>query len=117
MSQLERMLRGEALQAREHEDICWPMGRWATTKQPAANTLSLSFLSNMYESTLMQARHANTLPAFHAASPSWMQTIGLLCCLSMHVNGGMGVFVFSFLKQKSVQLKLAPALDIIRLIC
>lgn len=96
-------------------------GRWAVGPQQnnllLTRSLALLSLSNMYESTLMQARHANTLPAFHAASPSWMQTIGLLCCLSMHVNGGMGVFVFSFLKQKSVQLKLAPALDIIRLIC
>lgn len=73
--------------------------------------------SHMYERTLMHAHHATTLPAFHTASPCSMSTIGLLCFPSMHVNGGMGGFVFSFLKQKSFQLKLAPALDIIRLIC
>lgn len=74
--------------------------------------------SHMYEDTWMQTHHANTLPALHTASTSSAETIGLLCSTSMQTNGGKGVFFpFSFPKQKSVQLKLAPALDIMRLIC
>lgn len=85
------------------------------TKQPAADSLSLS-LSHI----LMRAHHAAAPPAFHTASPTSLQTMGLLCSLSMHVNGGMSRFVFSLFyeikKKKSFQLKLAASLDIIMLI-
>lgn len=70
----------------EQEDICWPPGRRATTKQPAADTLSLSpSLNNTHTDaqahtdalSRMHAYHASAAPALRTASQARQKQWGL----------------------------------------
>lgn len=87
-------------EAQEHEDICRPPGRWATTKQPAA-TPSSPTPSLMCRCTLIHAH----LAAFHTASPSSLSN-NRAFVFSQHIMEEW-VFLSSFLiKKKLASIKI-----------
>lgn len=45
----------------KQEDICWPLGHRATTKQPAANALSPTHTTKL---TVMRTHHGNAQQLF-----------------------------------------------------
>lgn len=108
MSHLERKLRGEPLQAR------WA-GRHLLGASLSGNQTTCCWLSLACTNARSPRRQLFTPPL-----QPWCSTMGLLCSLSMHVNGGMSRFVFSLFiklkKKKSFQLKLAASPDLIMLI-